>query len=313
VLTPEGSAFARQKQLGWHRMRRASARTAVPRSGTGFVDDHVTSASGSPEHSASADAHALEVRDVSVSYAGVRALDGMSLAIDAGELVGLVGPNGAGKTTFIDAVTGMTPSSGVIELAGSTLHTLSAHLRVRRGMARTFQSLELFEDLTVTENLLASAEPRKWWSLLGDIFAPRVSHSAVDVVARCIDVVGLRAHADEKPSELSLGQRKLVTVARALAASPSVLLLDEPAAGLDSSESLALGHTLRAVAATGVAVLLVDHDMGLVLSSCDRIYVLNFGKVIASGVPSAIAADPLVIEAYLGAESADEVLAKGAL
>ena len=243
----------------------------------------------------------LRTDGLSVSFGGVRALDGVDLELDPGGIVGLIGPNGAGKTTFIDAVTGMVPvSSGHVEFAGDDITHAPAAERARRGLLRTFQTLELFEDLTVEDNLAAAAEPTPWWRFIVDAIAPRRSSEAMTHVDAALELVGLEAERDRLPADLSHGRRRLVGVARALAASPRLLLLDEPAAGLDSAESRVLGDRLRAIADTGVTVFLIDHDMGLVLDVCEDIHVLDFGSLIARGNPDEIRNNPAVVAAYLG-------------
>jgi ABC-type branched-subunit amino acid transport system ATPase component/ABC-type branched-subunit amino acid transport system permease subunit len=230
---------------------------------------------------------ALEVRDLTVRYGGVVAVDDVSVRVDAGSVVGLIGPNGAGKTSVIDAVTGFARPAGSIELAGRRLDGLPPHARVRAGLARTFQSLELYDDLSVDENVSVAA------------FGTHHSDHAA-AVGRALDAVGIGALRDRPAGELSQGERQLVSIARACVAEPSVVLLDEPAAGLDTSESEWLGRRIRDIGAAGTGVLLVDHDVALVLSVCDYVYVLDFGSVIAEGPPDAIRADRAVASAYLG-------------
>ena len=249
----------------------------------------------------------LKVERMSVRYGGVRALTDVSLDVPAGKIIGLIGPNGAGKTTLLDAVTGFARCSGSVEMNGKSIGSMVAHKRVHLGLSRTFQSLELFEDLTVRDNLLVGADIGRWWSVVEDVVRPnrKIDLTAVD---EALQLVGLTEHAEAFPPTLSHGQRKLVGVARSLASRPQVLLLDEPAAGLDSGESLAFGRELRGlVDKRGLGVLLVDHDMGLVLSVCDYIYVLEFGKTIAEGTPLEIRNNAAVVAAYLGetTESAD--------
>ncbi len=240
----------------------------------------------------------LEATGMSVNFGGVRALDNVDVAVDEGQLVGLIGPNGAGKTTFIDAITGFVAARGTVSLDGRDLSKLPPHARARRGLARTWQSIELFDDLSVGENLAVSADRAGPWHTLKEVLwkpAP-----ASDAIRETLDLLGLGAVIDETPSDLPQGQRKLVGVARALSANPRLLLLDEPAAGLDTSESQDLGARLRRVVDGGLSMLLIDHDMGLVLSICDYIIVLDFGVVIARGRPEEIRNDPAVIAAYLG-------------
>jgi branched-chain amino acid transport system ATP-binding protein len=243
----------------------------------------------------------LHTTDLTVRFGGVVANNEINLRIEEGQVVGLIGPNGAGKTTFIDAITGYVTSTGGIELDGRNIRTLKPYQRVGQGLVRTFQSLELFEDLTVEDNLLVAAKPTKWYDTVLDIV--RLNRTAPDVqqrVDRALELVGLSDFRAQPPSALSQGQRKLVGVARALAGSPRLVLLDEPAAGLDTAESHILGEKMRTLPASGASVLLIDHDMGLVLGVCDYIYVLDFGNVIAEGTPAQIRGDQRVVEAYLG-------------
>jgi branched-chain amino acid transport system ATP-binding protein len=249
----------------------------------------------------------LETNGLTVTFGGLKANADVNITVPEGRFVGLIGPNGAGKTTFIDAITGfVTPSSGTVQFDGSTINTLSPQDRAKRGLTRTWQSLELFEDLTVTDNLLAAIEKPKWWSFLADMVYPKRSGGHMEDVNWALDLVGLSEYRDAFPSDLPHGQRKLVGVARALAARPRLILLDEPAAGLDTAESMLLGARLRSLLDSGMTVFMIDHDMGLVLSVCDEIYVLDFGRIIAHGTPEEIRTNKTVIEAYLG-ESASEL------
>jgi branched-chain amino acid transport system ATP-binding protein len=240
----------------------------------------------------------LATEGLSVSYGGVHALVAATVEVHAGQLVGLIGPNGAGKTTFIDAISGFTSSSGEVRLGGSDISALAPQRRARRGLARTWQSTELFDDLTVSENLAVACKPPGARRIVSSILSGRPIEFAD--VAYALNLLGLDAFADAFPPNLSQGQRKLVGVARALAARPTALCLDEPAAGLDSEESQVLGQRLAGVARSGTATLLVDHDMDLVLTISDYVYVLDFGRVIAQGPPERVREDPAVVEAYLG-------------
>jgi branched-chain amino acid transport system ATP-binding protein len=246
----------------------------------------------------------LEARGVSVSFGGVRALVDVDLRVEPGQLLGLIGPNGAGKTTFIDAISGFVRHRGDVLLDGRDLSRLSPHKRAGLGLARTWQSIELFDDLTVRENLaVASYRPAPWRTMREVLTRPVVSTERVELA---LGLFGLEGRADAMPADLSQAQRKLVGVARALAADPRLLCLDEPAAGLDTMESEELGRHLREIVDQGTAMLLIDHDMGLVLSICDHVVVLEFGKVVAAGTPEAVRRDPTVIRAYLG-DAAEEL------
>lgn len=245
----------------------------------------------------------LQTEHLSVRYGGTVALDDVSIRTNAGELVGLIGPNGAGKTTFIDALSGFAPCTGKVSLNGAPVGSLPAHVRSRRGLGRTWQGAELFDELTVLENLQVAASDQKMRAQVSDIFRPKPSGH--DAVSRAVELLDLEASLNKLPDELTQGQRKVVDVGRALAGGGAVLCLDEPAAGLDSEESLQLGARLRRLVEAGVSILLVDHDMGLVLSVCDRICVLDLGKLIAEGTPAEIRASRRVIDAYLGEDETE--------
>src|SRR3954447_26523761 len=246
----------------------------------------------------------LHVDALRVTYGGVTPVDDVDLAVPEGKVVGLIGPNGAGKTSIIDALTGYhTPAAGRVTFEGQDITSLRAHLRARRGLVRTFQSVELFDDLTVEENLLVASERTGVLRALRDLLLPIGAHPRDDV-DWALDLCAPPAAPGRSPRELSHGRRKLVGVARALAQRPRLVLMDEPAAGLDTDESIVLGDHLKALPNEGVTVLLVDHDMGLVLSVCDEVVVLDFGQVIARGTPEQIRNDEAVVAAYLGSHAA---------
>ena len=250
---------------------------------------------------ASDESHTLDVRGISVRFGGLCAVDEASFSVNSAEILGIIGSNGAGKTTLIDAITGFVRlSGGQILLDGRDLAQLSATKRARLGVSRSFQSLELFEDLTVRENLLAGCdnEGSKYW--FTDLFVPgrvELPPVAIDLVAQ----LKLAGDLDKLPSELSFGQRRLVAIARALVREPAVLLLDEPAAGLDIAERLELAQTIHGLAAySGTAVVLIEHDLDLIRTVADRVVVMEFGRCIASGRPEEVLLDDRVIASYVG-------------
>jgi ABC-type branched-subunit amino acid transport system ATPase component len=252
-------------------------------------------------------ARTLAVEDLTVQYGTVVAVDQVSFRLEPGTVTGLIGPNGAGKTSLIDAVSGFTSAEGLIRIDDVDLSNKSAVGRVRAGVARSFQSLELFEDSTVFENLSVAADPQDLRSYLFDLVRP-VNPAFPAEVIRAIKEFQLDEDLHRDVKDLSYGKRRLLAIARAVAMHPSVLLLDEPAAGLSSSESVELAHLVRRLADEwGMAILVVEHDMNFVMRVCDEIVVLDFGKAIASGPPDSIRSDPAVIAAYLGVDSDDDV------
>ena len=243
----------------------------------------------------------LTVTGLSQRFGTYQALDMVDLHISPGEVLGLIGPNGAGKTTVVDTVTGFTSASaGSIHLGDVNITGWSAHRRARAGLARSFQSLELFDDLTVRENLLTAADPRDLAAYATDLVLPRVT-GETDTYRAAVEELGLHDVLDLSPESLSYGRRRLVAIARAVAARPSILLLDEPAAGLDAHETRELGHLVRRLADDwGMGVLLIEHDVPLVLAVADRVHVLNFGRTIFTGPPERLHEDDAVRRAYLG-------------
>ncbi|HSA50748.1 MAG TPA: ABC transporter ATP-binding protein [Yinghuangia sp.] len=244
----------------------------------------------------------LEVTGVTVRFGGHVALDNVSLRAQNGLITGLIGPNGAGKTTMFNVITGLqAPSSGTVTLDGRDIGKLAPYKRARRGMARTFQRLELFGSLTVRENIHVAAAQYK------------LRHPSADGASRTtgalLERLGLVPIADVRADALPTGQGRMVELARALACRPRVLLLDEPASGQDESETAEFSRVLREVADDNVAVLLVEHDMDLVMAVCDELHVLDFGRKLAQGTCAEIQADARVRAAYLGEpEASDKAL-----
>ena len=243
----------------------------------------------------------LAVSDLTVRFGGVVAVTNVSLEVRSGEVLGLIGPNGAGKTTVLDAITGFVkPAEGSVALNGVAITRATTNARVHRGVARSWQSLELFDDISVYENLLTAVDEPGW---LNGALSPFRRHKQElnAAAAAAVSDFRLENELDKRPSQLSYGQRRLVAVARTVALRPSIILLDEPASGLNSDESAELGELIRHLATTwGMGVVLVEHDVDLVMTVSDRIVVLESGRVIASGTPGEIRRDPAVVAAYLG-------------
>jgi branched-chain amino acid transport system ATP-binding protein len=235
----------------------------------------------------------LAVSGVTVRFGGNVALDGVDLEAESECVTGLIGPNGAGKTTLFNVITGLIPANaGTVELNGAAIDDLSPTKRARKGMARTFQRLELFSLLSVRENIRVAADIRKGWA--------RDGSDPAAVTEAIIDRIGLGAVADERVDSLPTGQCRLVELGRSLATKPEVLLLDEPASGQDETETAQFGALLQELAAEGMAVVLVEHDVHLVMRVCTTVHVLDFGRVIAVGTPQEIQSDAAVVAAYLG-------------
>jgi branched-chain amino acid transport system ATP-binding protein len=236
----------------------------------------------------------LEVSGVTVTFGGRRALDDAGLVAETGRITGLIGPNGAGKSTLFDVICGLRkPVTGTVRLDGKDVTKAGPAKRASHGMARTFQRLELFGRLTVRENLMVAAE-----------FSPERKHAA-SMTGKILDRLGLGDYAETPADSLPTGTARLVEVGRALAARPRYLLLDEPAAGLDADETEKFAVLLRSLAdQEGVAILLVEHDMSLVMGSCDQVYVLDLGKIIVSGTTEQVRRDERVLAAYLGTQPA---------
>jgi branched-chain amino acid transport system ATP-binding protein len=235
----------------------------------------------------------LDIDTISVSFGGLLALDRASVEVEPGRVTGLIGPNGAGKTTLFNVITGLQqPASGRVRLDGADVTTAKRHIRARLGIARTFQRLEPFGSLTARENVLVALEMRRRWAT--------ERYDCVALADELLERVGISAVADKKVDSLPTGTARLVELARALGTAPRVLLLDEPSSGLDGDETEALGRLLLELAGTGLAILLVEHDMSFVMGTCAYINVLDFGRIIARGNPNEIQVDPEVQRAYLG-------------
>ena len=247
----------------------------------------------------------LSVEGVEVRFGTVVAVAGVDLTVEPGEIVGVIGANGAGKTTLIDAVTGFVAASGSARLGDVELVGRPPHERARLGLGRSWQTLEIFEDLSVLENLRTASDQRRWWSPLVDLVHPR-RNRPTPALRRAIAALGLEQVLTLSPSELSTGQRKLVAMARAIAAEPSILLLDEPCSGLDQAGRDEVGAAVKMLARDmGMGVLLVEHDVHLVRRLSDRVIALDFGQVIASGDPDRVLSNPDVASAFLGEVSVD--------
>ncbi len=251
----------------------------------------------------------LSLQGVRRTFGGLAAVDGASLAVGTGEVHGLIGPNGAGKTTLLNLVSGLIPpTSGAIVLDGERIDGLASHVIAARGITRTYQNIRLFSALTAADNVLVGAHLKRnapLWRRMAFLPSAAAEERAARAAALALLArVGMSERAFERASNLSYGEQRRVEIARALASSPRVMLLDEPTAGMNPGEVTAIADLIRGVARAGHSVLLVEHNVKLVMAVCDRITVLDFGKVIADGTPAEVGRDPAVIAAYLGGEAA---------
>ena len=246
----------------------------------------------------------LQIDNLTRRFGGLLALDNVTMSVANGELVGLIGPNGAGKTTLFNLISGFTPlSAGKVHFKGEAIQGLPPHAVAARGMSRTFQNLRIFPNMSVFDNVSVGAVGAMGQSAFAAVFGRRSRSDAIsERTYEALERVGLTAEAGELAANLSYGRRKYLEIARALAMRPDLLILDEPAAGLNDSETAELGAFIRKLQDEGLTIMLVEHDMTLVMSICSRVIVLASGRKIADDIPAVVRKDPAVLGAYLGVD-----------